>query len=166
MQDADVIRRRIGAALIDIGLVLVLLVLVARLFGNDEASNSSVRAGIQGRPQALFLLLTFAYFFGTEARWAQTLGKRLLGLRVVRVDGSTAKAGQIFVRNLVRIIDWLPALYLVGAAALFTTGERRQRLGDLAAGTRIVTADAIPPSPPPARPRPDEDDDVLARVLR
>jgi len=44
------------------------------------------------------------------------------------------------VRTLLRIVDWLPALYLVGFIAMLATGERRMRLGDLAARTRVARA--------------------------
>jgi uncharacterized RDD family membrane protein YckC len=161
----DILRKRVAAALVDTGLLLVLLILIAVLFGNDKVSNWSLWAETQGRPRVVFFLLAFAYFVTTELVWGQTLGKRLLGLRVVRDDGSRADAGPIVIRNLVRLVDWLPFLYVVGAITVFATGERRLRLGDLAAGTRVVaTGDrAEPPDQPPP---PASDDDVLASVLR
>ena len=70
----------------------------------------------------------------------QTLGKQLLGLRVVRADGSRLSVPAIAVRTLLRIVDWLPARCLVGFLAMLATGERRQRLGDLAARTRVARA--------------------------
>jgi uncharacterized RDD family membrane protein YckC len=164
MEGGQILGRRVAAALVDAGVILVLLVLIASLFGNDEVSNWSLWAETQGRPRVAFLLLTFAYFFGSELVWAQTLGKRLLGLRVVRADGSKADAGPVFVRNLVRLVDWLPALYVFGAIAVFATGERRQRLGDLAAGTRVVSG--ATPGPPERPPPPPSDDDVLASIMR
>jgi uncharacterized RDD family membrane protein YckC len=165
MGAGDILGKRVGAALVDAGIILVLLILIASLFGDDKVSDWSLWAETQGRPRVAFLLLTFAYFAGTELVWGQTLGKRLLGLRVVRADGSRAEAGPILIRNLVRLIDWLPAFYVVGAAAVFATGERRQRLGDLAAGTRVV-AIATAAEPPDRRPPPPSDDDVLTSVLR
>ena len=165
MGGGDILRKRVAAALVDTGLILVLLILIAVLFGNDEASNWSLWAETQGRPRVAFLLLTFAYFVATELVWGQTLGKRLLGLRVVRADGSRADAGPIVIRNLVRLVDWLPFLYIVGGVTVFATGERRQRLGDLAAGTRVVAVgDRTEPRDQP--PPPASDDDVLASVLR
>jgi uncharacterized RDD family membrane protein YckC len=165
MGGGDILRKRIAAALVDAGAILVLLILIAVLFGNDEASNWSLWAETQGRPRVVFFLLTFAYFVATELTSGQTLGKRLLGLRVVRVDGSRAEAGPIVIRNLVRLVDWLPFLYVVGAITVFATGERRLRLGDLAAGTRVVAiGDRV--DPPDQPPPPASDDDVLASVLR
>jgi uncharacterized RDD family membrane protein YckC len=166
MGSGDILGRRVAAALVDAVVILVLLILIATLFGDDKVSNWSLWAETQGRPRVAFFLLTFAYFAGTELVWAQTLGKRLLGLRVVRADGSKADAGAVVIRNLVRLVDWLPFLYVVGAIAVFATGERRQRLGDLAAGTRVVVAAAAPHEPPDRPPPPPTDDDVLASVLR
>jgi uncharacterized RDD family membrane protein YckC len=89
----------------------------------------------------------------------------VLGLRVVGADGGPASAGAILVRNVVRFVDWLPLLYIVGAISLFATGPRRQRLGDLAAKTRVVAIGTEPDEPAPPPPRP-SDEDVIASVLR
>lgn len=67
----------------------------------------------------------------------QTPGKRLLRLRVVGVDGSTAPVGSLLVRNLVRVVDALPTFHLLGGLVMFLT-PRGQRLGDIAAGTVVV----------------------------
>jgi len=160
-----VLGRRIAAAFIDAVIIVILLVLIAKGLGEEGATKRSLWAEARGAPQILFLLLTFAYFFGTELAWAQTLGKRVMKLRVVREDGSKLGAGPAAIRNLVRFIDAF-GFYLIGAIAVFATGERRQRLGDLAAKTKVVADDA--PPPPPADDRRDrpEDDDILAQVLR
>ena len=166
----DVIGRRIAAAVIDAFVIVVLLVVVAKTLGDEGATKQSLWAETEGSPRTIFLLLTFAYYFGTEMAWAQTIGKRVMKLRVVRVDGGKLSAGPAAIRNLVRFIDALPALYIVGAITVFATGERRQRLGDLAANTKVVADDrAAPPQPPDEKSdrtdRPD-DDDILAQVLR
>ena len=166
----DVIGRRIAAAVIDAFIIAVLLVIVAKTLGDEGATKQSLWAETEGSPRTIFLLLTFAYYFGTEMAWAQTVGKRVMKLRVVRVDGGKLSAGPAAIRNLVRFIDALPALYIVGAITVFATGARRQRLGDLAAKTKVVADDGSAPPPPP-EPRPDrsdrpDDDDILAQVLR
>jgi uncharacterized RDD family membrane protein YckC len=86
-----------------------------------------------------------AYFaisliYAAAAEWAwrgQTVGKRLLRLRVVDASGLRLEPAQVIVRNLMRLIDALPALYLVGGVACVVS-RRRQRLGDLAAGTVVI----------------------------
>ncbi len=161
----DVTGRRIAAALIDAAIMGILLVVIAKAFGNEQASSYSLWAETSGRPRTLFFLLAFAYFFGTELVWAQTLGKRVMKLRVVRADGAKAAAGPVFLRNVVRLVDWLPFLYVVGGITVFATGPRRQRLGDMAAKTKVVADDETPPEPPEEPERPN-DDEVLAQVLR
>ena len=84
-----------------------------------------------------FSLATFVYFWVCEARWGQTLGKRLFGLRVVRTDGSRLGYRAAFVRTALRAVDFLPVAYAAGAVTISAT-RRRQRLGDLAAGTVVV----------------------------
>ncbi len=164
----DVLGRRIAAALIDTAIITILLVVIAKTLGDEEVANRSLWAETDGPPRALFIALTFAYFFGTEVMWAQTLGKRVMKLRVVGVDGGRLSTGAAAIRNLVRFVDALPIFYVVGAISVFATGERRARLGDLAANTKVVADDAPPPPPPSPDDRRDrpEDDDILAQVLR
>lgn len=87
-------------------------------------------------------LAGFALFWGywilPEALWSgRTVGKRALHLRVVDARGGPISPGQAIVRNLLRIVDFLPASYAVGMVAIFVS-RRNQRLGDLAAGTVVV----------------------------
>jgi uncharacterized RDD family membrane protein YckC len=63
----------------------------------------------------------------------QTIGKRACGLRVVKADGFALEAGSVLVRNVFRIIDQIPALWIV---PLLST--RSQRFGDMVAGTLVV----------------------------
>lgn len=162
----DVLGRRIAAAIIDAFIIVVLLVVIAKTLGDEGETKRSLWAETEGGPRTIFLLLTFAYYFGTELAWAQTIGKRVMKLRVVRVDGGKLGAGPAAIRNLVRFIDALPVLYIVGAITVFATGERRQRLGDLAAKTKVIADDTPPPPPPNERRDRPEDDDILAQVLR
>ena len=83
-------------------------------------------------------LLFFLYKLLFEAFWnGQTMGKRVAGIRVVQVSGMPVTFLQVVIRNLLRIIDYLPSYYLIGSICVLATG-RRQRLGDLAAGTVVV----------------------------
>ena len=90
------------------------------------------------------VLLTFvvawAYFVFFE--WlgnGQTIGKRMFGLRVISEDGAPAGFTAVLVRNLVRVVDFLPSLYGIGLLSIVVT-SKNQRLGDLAAGTFVVRA--------------------------
>ena len=61
----------------------------------------------------------------------------MLRLRIVRTDGSPAGAVASLIRNLIRIVDFLPAFYLIGIVTVFSTTQN-QRLGDLVAGVVVV----------------------------
>jgi uncharacterized RDD family membrane protein YckC len=84
-----------------------------------------------------FILLA-GYFLISEAAWnGQTLGKRAARLRVVGDHGEPLTLAQAAIRNLVRIVDFLPVFYAIGMLTLFING-RGKRLGDFAAGTLVV----------------------------
>lgn len=82
--------------------------------------------------------LFYAYFFIFEWLWAgQTPGKRWLGLRVIHATGMPATWWPVFVRNLLRIVDFLPFMY--GAGSLVAVlNIHNQRIGDQVAGTIVA----------------------------
>jgi uncharacterized RDD family membrane protein YckC len=83
-----------------------------------------------------------AYHFGFEARNGQTIGKRRYGIRVVAADGGPASPRAVAIRSVVRIVDALPVCYVSGLISMVRTGPaRRQRIGDIAAGTMVVAVD-------------------------
>ncbi len=98
----------------------------------------------------LILAINLSYHFVMETACGQTFGKRWKRLRVVKCDGAPAGASAIAARTVFRIID-AQFIYLVGLITMVITGKRRQRLGDLAAGT-IVRDDDRPWRPAPASP--------------
>lgn len=85
-----------------------------------------------------FFVVPIAYGVACEWLWrGQTLGKRLLRLRVMDATGLRLRFSQVLMRNLLRAVDALPAFYLVGGMVCLLS-RRGQRLGDLAAGTVVV----------------------------
>lgn len=85
-----------------------------------------------------YFIVSIGYGIVTEWYWhGQTLGKRLLRLRVTDMHGLQLQFSQIVIRNLLRFVDSLPALYLVGGVACLIN-RRAQRLGDLVANTVVV----------------------------
>ena len=93
-----------------------------------------------------YFVLFAGYGIATEWFWrGQTLGKRLLHLRVMDARGLRLDFSQVAIRNLLRFIDALPAMYLVGGTVCFFT-RHSQRLGDLA-GHTIVVRDIRPAQP-------------------
>jgi uncharacterized RDD family membrane protein YckC len=91
---------------------------------------------------AVFAIVSFVVVFGYDVAFevlasGRTPGKRMNGLRVVRSEGQPVDLVTSVIRNLLRIVDFLPASYLVGIISIVVT-DRNQRLGDLAAGTLVV----------------------------
>jgi uncharacterized RDD family membrane protein YckC len=130
--------RRIGAALIDIVLLGLLFVLLAVTIGDTETEGANASFNLNGGPAILYAALVLAYYVACEAAVGQTLGKMLLKMRVVGEGGAKPSFGQILGRNLMRIVDGLPFLDLVGFITALATGEKGQRVGDIVAKTYVV----------------------------
>jgi uncharacterized RDD family membrane protein YckC len=128
--------RRVLAALIDLAIVGAggaAILFAAGVVGGDGASLGAPLIGV-------VVGWALYYYFACESGGGQTVGKKLMRLRVVRVDGGPAGLREIAVRTVLRVVDTA----LVGLIAMMATGERRARLGDLAAGTMIVSTDGSP----------------------
>jgi uncharacterized RDD family membrane protein YckC len=90
-------------------------------------------------------LRTLAYFvvqigYGIVCEWfwrGQTVGKRVLRLRVMEAQGLRLQFSQVVLRNLLRFVDLLPGCYMVGGLAALLN-PRGQRLGDFVANTIVV----------------------------
>jgi uncharacterized RDD family membrane protein YckC len=84
---------------------------------------------------SLIVVLYDIYF---ELSWnGQTPGKRIAGIRVIREGGAALDFRSACIRNVLKIADWLPSFFLLGGTLVLLTA-RRQRLGDLAAGTIVI----------------------------
>jgi uncharacterized RDD family membrane protein YckC len=86
----------------------------------------------------MYFAVTIGYRIFFEWYWqGQTLGKKLLRLRVMDEQGLRLQFSQVVIRNLMRAVDSLPGLYLIGGLiCLFS--KRAQRLGDFVANTIVV----------------------------
>ncbi len=86
----------------------------------------------------VYFALSIGYGIALEWLWrGQTLGKRVVRLRVMDERGLRLRFPQVVVRNLLRFVDSLPLFYLVGGCAALAS-RLGQRLGDFAAGTIVV----------------------------
>lgn len=141
---------RFLAAVVDtLLLVLLQLIVIAVAIGLimsiSQAEDLSVLTRSDNAAIWLFAVLSlvsFVFFWGYyiffEIYWnGQTPGKRWVGLRVIRIDGTPVTPAEVVIRNLVRTLDLLPAAYGVGVVTMFIN-EKSRRLGDLAAGTVVV----------------------------
>jgi len=144
--------------------VLFFAFAVGTVTNSETAANLIIIVG-------LFVVI-FGYFWISEALWSgQTVGKKVFRLRAVGDRGEPLTFLQAGIRNVVRIVDFLPYGYGVGMVVLFVNGKGK-RLGDLAAGTivvkdsdyvglwqlgggrRPVPPPGMPPPPPPTGPPP------------
>jgi len=113
-----------------------ILILLATL-GIGAISSGFSSAAVIFLLTATFLLI-WGYYLAFEAFWnGQTPGKRVVGIRVVKTSGLPLGFLDSVIRNLVRIIDWLPFFYGVGLLVMFVS-PRPRRLGDYAAGTVVI----------------------------
>jgi uncharacterized RDD family membrane protein YckC len=127
------VRWRMRAATVDNLLVYVLYLLVCLILHWRVAQLSHL---------IVLLVLGVVYHFALESRDGQTVGKRRYGIRVVSLDGQPAAPKAIALRSVLRTIDALPFSYLSGLISMVRTGpERRQRLGDVAAETKVIAVD-------------------------
>jgi uncharacterized RDD family membrane protein YckC len=134
------------AQAIDLSLLMLLQIAVFVLAFVVRMALSGLGAQLGEIVFALSIVAVFAiqwgYFVAFELAWeGQTPGKRALGLRVVDDTGGRAPFTKLAIRNLLRIVDFLPILYGAGVLVMLSTG-RGQRIGDLAAGTLVVTTTA------------------------
>lgn len=103
---------------------------------------SSVSEGADGWIVAVVIVVVFLLVFAYDAAFevlgsGRTPGKRAAGIRVVGMRGEPIGFVTAAIRNIVRLVDFLPILYLTGTFVIVAS-TRNQRLGDLAAGTLVV----------------------------
>jgi uncharacterized RDD family membrane protein YckC len=132
---------RFAAVLLDAIIVFFPLGLVVGLLsggGYAESGDGYANAGVDVGGSAFWavLFLGIGYYVLCESASGATLGKRIVGIRVVDEDGDHITFGAAVVRNLLRLVDGL-FFYVVGALFALTSA-RGQRLGDRAAHTVVV----------------------------
>jgi uncharacterized RDD family membrane protein YckC len=136
---------RFLAALIDtaiIGILMIVALLTAAAFLSTSVGHDLIggvaQSWIIAGYSLLAVIIYWAYYIFFELIWnGQSPGKRLIGLRVIRTDGTPVTAVDSAVRNLVRLVDFMPAYYGVGVIVMLVNSQAR-RLGDLAAGTVVI----------------------------
>jgi uncharacterized RDD family membrane protein YckC len=144
--------RRFVALLLDIIGFSILSSILNNVYGVTVVTSGTLPTGQNGFASWsstttvgwLWLsVIAMTYYIVPEALFGASFGKLLAGLRVVRVDGRPLGLRSVVVRNLLRLIDALPVLYLVGGVLVLVTVSS-QRLGDVVAGTTVVArADAL-----------------------
>jgi uncharacterized RDD family membrane protein YckC len=149
--DVHVEVRRLGAAALDLLLLLVLQTWINDVFGVTRVTGGPPlhRAGggylyvttVTTVDVPWLALLMVVYFAVQEALFGATWGKLVAGVCVVDVDGRRPTPGAVLVRNILRLVDYWPLFYVVGIIAAMTSPSR-QRLGDRVARTLVVRAES------------------------
>ncbi len=119
------------------GAVLLVIALVLGITGvlSNLPFSGQWLAGLM---IGMFFLLQFGYFAVFEIFWnGQTPGKRMVHIRVVKDSGRPLSVSETIGRNLMRIVDQLPAFYAVGIVSMLLTGANK-RLGDLVTGAIVI----------------------------
>lgn len=128
---------RFIAAIVDAAVEAILLGALAVLIFTTDGFGSGKNGAV-----AIYVVLVFVVFWGYDVAFevlasGRTPGKRWNGLRVVRTGGQPIGFLASATRNLLRVVDWLPSLYLVGIVSIFAS-TKNQRLGDIVAGTVVM----------------------------
>ena len=126
----DASKARLIAVFIDHLIAFALTLLVVAFVPDTIPSLKAV----------LFFLTYLAYFFLMEALWSRTVGKLFQGLVVRKIDGTRCDWKAALIRSALRILEVNPLL-LGGlpAGLVIMASERKQRIGDILAGTLVVS---------------------------
>jgi len=120
---------------IDLLCISALMTVIGLLFGLLQV----ISPNLAGAATALsYFVVSIGYTIACEWSWrGQTLGKRLLRLRVVDAEGLRLQFNQVVTRNLLRFVDSLPFFYFAGGLVCWFS-PKCQRLGDVAANTIVI----------------------------
>ncbi len=147
--------RRAGAIGIDAAAWLLVAIPIAAIHPSLSPGPGFHRATVgfdinghglvlSGVPLLVTTLAWLAYMAVMEATAGASIGKLLTRIRVVTYEGTRPAWGRALARTAMRIIDVLPVFYLLGGTVA-AVSDKRQRLGDLVAGTLVVGPSARVP---------------------
>ena len=135
--EVHVTGRRVLATIVDGVVLAVVIGVMAFLFGSTAVEDGQASASLSGLPAAISFLLAFGYYILMEGYLGQTLGKMLVGIKVVREDtGGIPGLKAAAIRTVLRIVDGFLS-YLVAFVTVLAS-QKNQRLGDMAAHTLVV----------------------------
>lgn len=123
------IGERIVATIIDIVIILGYFIII-NVFGSLTYENTLFWI-LFGLPVTFYSLISELVLNG------QTVGKKVMGIKVISLNGNHASFSQYIIRWMFRLADLWFSFFLVGTISIATT-EKHQRLGDLVAGTTLI----------------------------
>jgi len=150
--DTHIEARRLGAALLDLLVLSLVVIWVNDVFGVTGEQGEAPLRNVIGFTYLTtattvgpvgIVLVAIVVYSAQEALFGATWGKLVAGLRVVDLEGRRPLLKAVLARNVLRIVDYFPFIYGLGAVAVMTS-PRRQRLGDRLAGTLVVRVESAP----------------------
>jgi uncharacterized RDD family membrane protein YckC len=146
----SLLRRRTWAGWIDVLVLFIVGAMVSVAAGQSHigswtttdngfvTQHSGFSVALNGGPFFIWVGIALLYYFIAELATGQTIGKGIMGLKVIAITGGSLGPRHILLRTVGRIVDVLPAFYLVGWIAMRGPRKPPQRLGDRVAGTTVV----------------------------
>ena len=135
--EVHVTGRRILATIVDVIIFSIFFWLLAMLLGSSSAEGGSVAFSLGTLGSLIYFVGVFAYYLLMEGYLGQTVGKMLLGIKVIREDnGGVPGLGAAALRTVLRIIDGI-LFYAVAFVSVLST-QKNRRLGDMVANTLVV----------------------------
>ena len=128
---------RLAAQVVDFFVLLVLYFLLGYAMSGAFTFQYSGAAAFPFLGS--YLLIFLLYYIVLEGSMGQTIGKKLLKIKVVRENGEACGFGPAIIRTILRLVDALPLLYIIGMI-LISRSDKKQRLGDCVAKTVVVKA--------------------------
>jgi len=134
-------RLRVGAIVIDYIILFAANGILDWSFGQSYTTNDGVfHFYTEGYSVLANLGIWFALFPLIEGLTGQTLGKKIVGIKVIKEDFSSTTFGNSLVRHLFDFVDYLPFLGILGLI-VSSSNLKSQRVGDLVAKTIVVYKD-------------------------
>jgi len=128
------ISTRITAFIIDFFIYWVIIIVLGYFFGTPTEDGEY---SLTGMP-ALFAVLIGSFLWPiSESIWGQTLGKRMMKLKVVKDDLNSIGFGEAFGRF---VLCWVDMLFVIGILIAYNN-DQNKRIGDLVAKTKVIKLD-------------------------
>ena len=122
-----------------IAIIISMPIGLSTLFSTDKISPFMMLANMFSWIGAIVVVISILYFLYFESTTGQTLGKRMVGIKVVKENGKKLSFGDALIRTVFRIIDMLPVAYIIGFIVILVS-QKKQRVGDVVAKTIVVKA--------------------------
>ena len=149
--------KRLLAYIIDFGILIIFLFMMKYMLYNEFLLNWDENIGLDiliiSLPMLLYSLLTELWMNG------QTLGKKIMGIRVISLEGGEPTFGQFLMRWITKFFEWpflfgyialsttsvvaytfITGLFGIAVVIIISISNKNQRLGDMIAGTVVVNA--------------------------